>query len=96
MLDELDQRLTNLDAELVGERHKRQLLGTIVNSLEQLEAAGATDLYLDPETSSYSVDEQLHKVREHVAAFEEKVADIEVRRDQVFTEIGVETDNLRS
>ena len=96
LLDELDQRLTNLDAELVGERHKRQLLGTIVNSLEQLEAAGATDLYLDPETSSYSVDEQLRKFREHVAAFEEKVSDIEARRDQVFTEIGVETDNLRS
>ena len=95
LLDELDQRLTHLDAELVGERRKRQLLGTIVDSLEQLEAAGASDLYLDPETSSYSVDEQLRKFREHVAAFEEKVADIEARRDQVFTEIDVETDNLR-
>jgi outer membrane biosynthesis protein TonB len=92
LLDELDHRLASLDAELVGERRKRKLLGTIVGSLEELEAAGAADLFFDPETSS---DEQLRKLRENIAAFEGKVADIEARRDEVFSEIDVETDNLR-
>jgi hypothetical protein len=92
VLDELDQRLAALDAELVGERRKHQLLGTIVGSLEELEAAGAADLFFDPETSP---DAQLRKLRESIAAFDAKVADIEARRDQVFTEIGLETDNLR-
>ena len=95
LLDELDQRLTNLDAELVGERHKHQLLGTIVGSLEQLEAAGGAHLFFDLETSPDSPDEQLRKLRGNIAAFEQKVADIEARRDQVFTEIDAETDNLR-
>jgi hypothetical protein len=95
LLDELDQRLAALDAELVGERRKHQLLGTIVGSLEELDAAGAADLFFDPGTSRYSPDEHLRKLRENIAGFEEKVADIEARRDQVFSEISAETDNLR-
>ncbi|WP_298832516.1 AgmX/PglI C-terminal domain-containing protein [uncultured Piscinibacter sp.] len=92
LLDELDQRLSHLDAQLVGERRKHQLLGTIVGSLEELDAAGGAELFFDPETSR---DQQLQKLRENIAAFEKKVAEIEARRDQVFTEIDVETDNLR-
>jgi outer membrane biosynthesis protein TonB len=95
LLDELDHRLASLDAELVGERRKHQLLGTIVGSLEELEAAGAADLVFDPETSRESPEAQLRKLRDNVAAFEGKVADIEARRDEVFSEIDVETDNLR-
>ena len=95
LLDELDHRLAGLDAELIGERRKRQLLGTIVGSLEELEAAGAADLFFDPETSRDSPEEQLRKLRENVTAFEGKVADIEARREEVSSELDVETDNLR-
>lgn len=94
-LDELDQKLAGLDAALVGERRKRQLLGTILGSLDELDAAGAAELFWNPETTRHAADEQLRKTREHVAAFEGQVADIEARRDQVINEIEAETDNLR-
>ena len=94
-LDELEQRLAGLDGELVGERHKRRLLGTILGSLDELETAGAADLFWNPETTHYAPGEQLRQVREHVAALEEKVAELEARREQVFSEIDVETDKLR-
>jgi hypothetical protein len=98
VLDNLEQRLAGLDAELDGclsQGRKYQLLGTILNSLDELHAAGAVDLFWNCETTRYTPDDQLHRVRGHIAAFEEKVADIEIRRDQVQSEIDVETDKLR-
>ncbi len=97
ILDELEQRRADLDAELEacsGERRKYQLLGTILDSLSELDVVGATDLFWNREITGHSPDTQLQKVREHVAGFEDKVADIEVRRDQVQSEIDVETGNL--
>ena len=98
VLDELERRRANLHAELdacSSERRKYHLLGTILDSLRELDVAGAADLFWNREITSYSPDEQLQKARENVAAFEGKVADIEVRRDQVQYEIDVETGNLR-
>jgi outer membrane biosynthesis protein TonB len=98
VLDELEQRRAELDAELdacSSERRKYHLLGTILDSLGELDLAGAADLFWNREITSYSPDKQLQKAREHVAAFEDKVADIEVRRDQVQHVIDVETGNLR-
>jgi len=97
-LDELEQRLAGLDAELdacSSQRRKYQLLGTILDSLDELDAAGAADLFWNHEITRHSPDNQLQKVREHIATFQEKVADVEVRRDEVQSEIDVETDNLR-
>jgi hypothetical protein len=98
ILDELEQRRADLDAELAAcssERRKYHLLGTILDSLGELDVAGAADLFWNREITRYSPDEQLQKAHERVAAFEGKVADIEVRRDQVQQEIDVETSNLR-
>ena len=98
ILDELEQRRADLDAQLdacSSERRKYQLLGTILDSLDELDVAGAADLFWNREITSYSPDKQLRKAQEHVAAFEDKVADIEIRRDQIQSEIDVETDNLR-
>jgi hypothetical protein len=98
ILDELEQRLAGLDAELDAcsrQRRRYQLLGTILDSLDELDAAGAADLFWNREITRYSPDDQVQKVREHVATFEEKVADIEIRRDHVQSEIDDETDNLR-
>ncbi|AMO23697.1 hypothetical protein GCM10027034_37040 [Ramlibacter solisilvae] len=97
-LDGLERRLAGLDAELDGclsQRRKYQLLGTILDSLRELDAAGAVDLFWNRETTRYQPDDQLHRVRGHIAAFEEKVTAIEVQRHQVQSEINVETDNLR-
>ena len=99
ILDELEQRLAGLDAELdacSSERRKYQLLGTILDSLDELGAAGDADLFWNREITRCSPDTQVQMVREHVAAFEGKVADIEIRRGHVQSEIDVETDNLRS
>jgi hypothetical protein len=99
ILDELEQRWAGLDAELdacSSERRKYQLLDTILGSLDALDVAGAADLFWNREITRYSPDKQLQKVRENLAAFEGKVADLEVRRRQIQSEIDVETDNLRS
>lgn len=98
ILDELEQRRADLDAELAAcssERRKYHLLGTILDSLGELDVAGAADLFWNREITRYSPVEQLQKAHERVAAFEDKVADIEVRRFQVQQEIEVETGNLR-
>lgn len=97
-LDELEQRRADLDAELAAcssERRKYQLLGTILDSLGELDGAGAADLFWNREITRYSPDAQLQKAHARVAAFEDKVADIEVRRDQVRQAIDVETGTLR-
>ena len=99
ILEELEQRMAGVHAELevcASERRKYNLLGTILDSLSELDVAGAADLFWNRAITSHSPDEQLQKVREHVAAFEGKVADLVVRRDQIQSEIDVETDNLRS
>src|SRR6187431_509557 len=91
--------MAGVHAELeafASERRKYNLLGTILDSLGELDVAGAADLFWNRAITSHSPDEQLQKVREHVAAFEGKVADLVARRDQIQSEIDVETDNLRS
>lgn len=98
VLDILEQRRAELDAELgacATERRKYDLIGTILDSLKELDTAGAADLFWNREVTHYSPDVPVQKAREHVAAFADKVADIEVRRDQVEHEIVVETVNLR-
>lgn len=98
VLDELEQRRAELDAELSacsGERRQYQLLDTILDSLGELDAAGAADLFWNRDITRYSPGEQLRQAQQRVAAFEDKVADIEVRRGQVQQEIDVETGNLR-
>ncbi|WP_140635132.1 AgmX/PglI C-terminal domain-containing protein [Methylibium rhizosphaerae] len=98
ILDVLEQRRAELDAELetcAGERRKFHLLGTILDSLGELDAAGAADLFWHRDITSYSPDRQLQKAREQVAAFEDKVADVQLRREQVQHEIDVETGTLR-
>lgn len=98
ILDVLEQRRAELDAELgacSSERRKFHLLGTILDSLKELDAAGAADLFWNRDVTKISPEQPVEKAREHVAAFESKVAEIEVRRGQVQHEIDIETENLR-
>jgi outer membrane biosynthesis protein TonB len=98
ILDELERRLHLIDAELDScseERPRFQLLGTILDSLAQLEKAGVGDLFWNRDISGYSPDKQLQRVNEHIDAFDRKVADIHVRRDEVQAEIDAATNDLR-
>jgi hypothetical protein len=98
ILDELEQRMAGIDAELeacASERRKFQLLGTILDSLDELGQAGAADLFWNGAITGASPVQQLHKAREHVAAFEGKVAGLVGRRDQIQSEVDVQTDKLR-
>jgi hypothetical protein len=98
ILEVLEQRRAELDAELhacAGERRKFHLLGTILDALGELDAAGAADLFWHRDITRYSPDTQLQKAREQVATFEDKVADVQLRREQVQHEIDVETGTLR-
>lgn len=98
ILEILEQRRAELDAELgacSSERRKFHLLGTILDSLKELDAAGAADLFWNREATHISPEQPVQKAHEHVAAFESKVANIEQRRGQVAHEIERETANLR-
>jgi hypothetical protein len=94
-LDELEQQLAGIDAELASEQRKKQLLGAILGSLDELEAVGAADLFWNRQATHYSPDEQLRQARELCTGFDAKLAEIEFRRDQVLDQIDVGTDQLR-
>ena len=98
ILDGLEKKLADLDAELdshASQRAQYNLLGTILSSLDQLEAAGATDLFWDRQTTGYDPENQLRRVRNSVVAFEHKIGVIEGRRGELQAEIKTETDRLR-
>ena len=98
VLDELEQRLAGLDAELdacSSQRHKYQLLGTILAALDELDAAGAADLFWNRETTRDSRDEQLNRARARIAEFEAVAPDMASKRHQIQSAIDVETAKLR-
>lgn len=98
ILDGLEKKLADLDAELHSHSRQRaqfNLLGTILSSLDQLEAAGAADLFWDREHTGYDPENQLRRARNAMAAFEHKIGLIESRRGDVQAEIKTETDRLR-
>ena len=98
VLDELEQRLASLDAGLdagSSQRHKYQLLGTILASLDELEAVGAADLFWSRETTRDSPDDLLNRARARIAEFEAAAPDMASQRQQVQSAIDVETAKLR-
>lgn len=98
ILDGLERKLADLDAELhshASQRAQYRLLGTILSSLDQLEEAGAADLFWDRQHTGYDPDNQLRRARNAMAAFEHKIGLIEGRRGDVQAEIKTETDRLR-
>jgi hypothetical protein len=97
-LDGLGRQLADLEAELQAcssQQRKYRLLGGILDSLNELDAAGAADLFWDHAATGHSPQQQLRKARDHVAAFEKKLADIEARREGVRSEIDIQTQHLR-
>jgi hypothetical protein len=99
ILDGLEKKLADLDAELdshSSQRAQYNLLGTILGALDQLDQAGAADLFWDSKTTGYDPDNQLRRVRNSVAAFEHKIGVIEGRRGEVQAQIKAETDRLRA
>jgi hypothetical protein len=97
-LDELDQRMAGLEADLracSGERRVFQLLDTILDSLDELHGAGAADLFWNQDQTRYTPDPQLELARQRLAAFHGKLAEIEMQREAVQRKIAAETGNLR-
>ena len=83
ILEGLEKHLGALDAEMEShsnERNQFQLLSTIITSLDQLEAAGASDLFWDSKTTGYAPANQLQRARGAIAAYEKKIGLIEAKR----------------
>ena len=75
-LDELERRRDGVDAELQacsGQRHQFRLLGTILRSLDELEASGGAELFWNREVTGHSPELQLQKAREQSGAFEARI-----------------------
>ncbi len=97
-LDELERQLAVVKAELeacAAQQRQYRLLGGILDSLNELDAAGAAELFWNRAFTRYAPEDQLAKARERIATFDKKVAEIETRREQVQSEIDVQTDVLR-
>jgi hypothetical protein len=97
-LDELELQLAAVQAELQacsGQQRQYRLLGGILDSLNELDAAGAAELFWNRASTRYAPEVQLAKARDHIASFDKKVAAIETRREQVLSEIDAQTDVLR-
>ena len=85
-----EEKLRALDNELntySNQRLQYQLLGTICTSLEKLDEMGASDLFWGRESTGYSPEKQLQRVRGGVAEFEQKIAAIETQRSGVQADI---------
>lgn len=94
ILEGHEKKLHALDDELNTHSSRRlqyQLLGTICTSLDKLEEMGASDLFWDKESTGYSPEKQLQRVRHAVAEFEQKIGAIENLRSGVQADIEKES-----
>jgi outer membrane biosynthesis protein TonB len=85
-----EEKLRALDEELntySNQRLQYQLLGSICTSLEKLDEMGASDLFWGRESTGYSPEKQLQRVRDGVAEFERKIAAIETQHSGVQADI---------
>jgi len=94
ILREHEAKLRALDDELnthSSQRLQYQLLGSICTSLDKLDEMGASDLFWGGESTGYSPEKQLQRVRDGVAEFEHKIAAIEKLRSGVQADIKKES-----
>lgn len=94
ILEGHENKLRALDDELsthANQRLQHQLLGTICTSLDKLDEMGASDLFWGKESTGYSPEKQLRRVRQAVAEFEHKIAAIENLRNGVQADIKKES-----
>lgn len=85
-----EEKLRALNNELdrlANQRIQFQLLGTICTSLEKLDEMGASELFWGRESTGYSPEKQLQRVRDGVAEFEQKITAIETQRSTVQADI---------
>lgn len=94
---DLSKKLCDLDKEIDSHAKQRQqykLLGDICSSIDQLNEMGASDLFWGSETTGYDPEQQLKRVRNVVAEFEQKISVIEQARNAVQAEIKQESHSI--
>lgn len=98
ILEGHEEKLRALDDELNTHSNQRlqyELLSSICTSLDKLDEMGASDLFWGKESTGYSPETQLRRVRDGVAEFEHKIAAIEKLRSGVQADIDKESMALR-
>lgn len=100
-LNALEQKRDTLDAQLTaraGDRRHYALLGTLLQSLDELEREGAADLFWHRQHTGLSESAQraqLQLAREQLGAFDNEINDLQAQRDSVQGEIDQETLKLQ-
>jgi hypothetical protein len=85
-LDGLVRDLRSVDAELEAlapERHQYRLLDQVCGSLEELDEIGASDLFWNGRATGGSAQEQVRAARGRIDAFQKRLDEVEVRRQEV-------------
>jgi hypothetical protein len=89
LVGELRARDAQLEA-LATERKQHRLLHQVCDALSELESLGGSQLFWGTPEAVRSGEEQLGRVREHLIAFEGRIAEIEARRQSLREQIDQE------
>jgi len=82
-LDAVDQQIH----ALADQRQQYQLLETISDALDELEALGASELFWGSLADETARGQQLEKVHESVSGFRQKIAEIEQLKEPLYKQI---------
>jgi outer membrane biosynthesis protein TonB len=98
-LDALEQKRDTLDAQLTARESDRRhyaLLGTILQSLDELEREGAGDLFWHHQQTGLSESAQraqLQSAREQLVAFDSEINALQAQRDSL--QVAIDQDTLK-
>ncbi len=95
-LDDLTRDLCDVDSEMEGVAKDRQpyrLLGEACGALEELREVGAASLFWGERLTGSGADDHLRVVRSRVDAFQERLSEIESRRQAISEKIRREQEN---
>lgn len=96
-LDELESDLRSIDGELEAlseKSHQYDVLGQVCQSLEELDAMGATQLFWGAHDGPGRADDRIRRARRRIDEFGDEVAGVEARRQSIVEKIGNQNDVL--
>lgn len=96
-LEELEGDLRSIDGELEAlaeKSHQYDVLGQVCQSLEELDAMGATLLFWGEHDGPGRADDRIRRARRRIDEFGDEVASVEARRQAIVEKIGSQNDVL--
>ncbi len=96
-LEDLQRELDSVDDELgaLARRNPQyEMLATACRSLEELENAGAAELFWDERVDRGLREDQMRRAQRRLSEFETEVKDVEARRREIADRIGMHNEAL--